>query len=146
VCKFLQHLLRHTKIAMILSSVFMTLLLLRYNRIPLYQSSNFVWFLSNYPRSGTILLGIIACSFMFIIGAGASVVDISVSNYLYSFKTLFVICKNPSCCDNVSILSILLKLILAPLCSLHYTCFVCHLAVTLSSFICGIFHYTSLAR
>ena len=124
----------------------MTLLLLRYNHIPLHQSSNFVWSLSNYPGSRTILLGIIACLFMFIIDAGAGAVDISVSNHLYSSKALFVICKNPSCCDNTSISSVLLKIVLAPLCSLHYTCFVCHLAVTLPSFVCGIFHYTFLAR
>ena len=41
--------LRQARIAVILSSVFITLLLLRNSLILLYQSSNFVWLLSNYP-------------------------------------------------------------------------------------------------
>jgi len=61
----------------ILSSVPLTLLLLRNNLIPLHQSSNFVQSPSNHPRSGTILLGIPANSFTVDVAAGA--IDISVS-------------------------------------------------------------------
>ena len=50
--------LRHARIAIILSSVSMTLSLLRNSLIPLYQSSNFVWLPSNHPGSGTIFFGI----------------------------------------------------------------------------------------
>ena len=47
--------LRRAKIAVILLLVSMTLLLLRNNLIPLYQSSNFVLSPSNYLGSGTIV-------------------------------------------------------------------------------------------
>ena len=125
--------LRRARIAVILLSVFMTLLLLRYNCIPLHQSSNFVWFLLNHPRSGTMLFSITAYTFLFIAGAGAA--DISVSVCLYSLEAFSVICKDSSYSNNASILFVLLELILVPLCSLHYTCFVQQ--VTLPSFICG---------
>ena len=46
--------LRQARIAVILSLVSMTLLLLRNNLIPFHQSSNFVWLPSNYPGSGTM--------------------------------------------------------------------------------------------
>ena len=131
---------------MILSLIFMTLLLLRYNRISLHQSSNFVQFPSNYLGSRTILLGIIACFFMFVIGAGTGAVNISISNCLYSSEASFMIYKDLSLSNNTSISFILLELILAPLYSLLYTCFVHCLVVTLPSFVCGIFHYTFLAR
>jgi len=130
----------------ILLSVSITLLLLRYNCIPLHQSLNFIWSLLNHSESRTILLDIIACLFMFIIDAGTGVVNISISDHLYSSEALFMICKDSSCSDNISILSVLLELILAPLCSLHYICFIHYLAVTLPSFVCEIFYYTSLAR
>ena len=68
--------LRWARIAVILSSVPVILLLLRNNLIPLYQSSNFIQSLSNHPGSSTMLLVIIACMFSF---AGAGVPDISVS-------------------------------------------------------------------
>ena len=67
--------LRRARIAMILLSFSITLLLLRNNLIPLYQSSNFVWSPSNHPGSSTMLLGIIACMFSF---ASAGDPDISV--------------------------------------------------------------------
>ena len=69
-------LLRQARIAVILSSISVILLLLRNNLIFLHQSSNFVWSLSNHSRSGTMLLGIVVCTFLF---AGASIPDISVS-------------------------------------------------------------------
>ena len=124
---------------MILSSVSMILLLLRYNHISLYQSSNFVWSLSNHPGSGTILFGIVACVLLFTV-TGAGISDISVSVYSYSFEASFSSSKDPSCFDNVSISSsVLLELVLVPLYSLHYIYFICHLAVTLPSFVHRIF-------
>ena len=83
---------------------------------------------------------------MFVISAGTDAVNISVSDHLYSSEALFVICKDPSLSDNISILFILLELILASLCSLHYMCFVHCPAVTLPSFIHGVFHYIFLVR
>ena len=123
----------------------MILLFLRYNHISFYQSSNFVWSLSNYPGSRTIFFGIVTCMLLFTI-TGAGTLDISVSICLYSSEASFIIYKNPSHSDNAFILSVLLELILVSLCSLHYMCFVCYPAVTLPSFVCEIFHYTSLAR
>ena len=116
---------------MILLSVLLTLLLLRNNLIPLYQSSNFVWLPSNHPGSGTMLLGIPINSFIASVVAG--VVDISVSICLSLVEASLLICKDPSCSDNASILLVLLKLVLASH-SLYYTCFVSQ-QVTLSSII-----------
>jgi len=97
---------------MILSSVFITLLLLRSNHIPLYQSLNFVLSPLNHPGSGIIFFGIIAYPLSFII-AGAGAADIFLSDHLYvSSKTLFVICKDPSLFDNTLILFVYLKLVL----------------------------------
>ena len=48
--------LRWARIAVILLFVVMTLLFLKNNCIPLYQSSNFVLSLSNYPKFRTMLL------------------------------------------------------------------------------------------
>jgi len=59
--------LRCARIAVILSSVSITLLLLRNNLIPLYQSSNFILSLLNHPGSRIMFLGIIACLFVFIV-------------------------------------------------------------------------------
>ena len=65
---------------MILSSVSMTLLLLRNSLIPLHQSSNFIQSPLNYPGSSTLFFGILACTFLLITGtAGADATDISVS-------------------------------------------------------------------
>ena len=105
----LKNLLRQAKIAVILSSVSKTLLLLRNNLISLYQSSNFVQSLLNHPRSGTILFGITACIFWFVC---AGVSNISMSNHSSLLETSSVICKNPSHSDNVSILSVYLELVL----------------------------------
>ena len=110
---------------MILSSVLLTLLLLRNNLIPLYQSSNFDWSLSNHPGSGTIFFGNPAWMFSLTAaatGAGATDISVSVGSYL-SIEASLLICKDPSCSDNASILFVLLELVLASH-SLYYTCFI----------------------
>ena len=110
---------------MILSSVPLTLLLLRNNLIPLHQSSNFDRSLSNHPESGTIFFGNPAWTFLLTAAAVvASTTDISVSVGSYSsVEVISLICKDPSHSDNASILFVLLELVLASH-SLHYTCFV----------------------
>jgi len=119
--------LRHARIAMILLSVFMTLLSLRNNHIPLHQSSNFVWSPLNHPGSRTVLLDTVTCIFSFV-GAGAA--DISLSDHLFvPSEALFVIFNNPSSSDIISILFVLYKLILS-LHGLHYTYFICFPVVT----------------
>ena len=97
--------------AVILSSVPLTLLLLRNNLISLHQSSNFVQSPSNHPGSGTMLLGIPADSF--IAGVIAGAVDISVSVCSSLVEASSLICKDPSHSDNASISLVLLGLILA---------------------------------
>ena len=115
--------LRHAKIAVILLLVSMILLLLRNNFIPLHQSSNFVLSLLNHLGSRTMLFGIIACSFVFVVtGAGAA--DISVSVCSYSLEASFVICRDPSHSNNAFTSFILFELILVLFCSLYYTCFI----------------------
>ena len=106
--------LRWARIAVILLSVFMTLLLLRNSLIPLHQSSNFVQSLSNHPGSSTMFFGIPACTFS-LIAAGAGATDISVSICSYSLEVSSVICKDSSHSDNVLILFILLELVLVSL-------------------------------
>ena len=69
--------LRWARIAVILLSVSMTLLLLRNNHIPFYQSSNFIQLLLNYPGSSTMFFGVTAYMFL-LIAAGAGATDISV--------------------------------------------------------------------
>ena len=108
---------------MILLSVSMTLLLLRNSLIPLYQSSNFIQLPSNHPGSGTMFFGILAYMFSLLI-AGAGAVDISVSICLYLLEASSVICRDPSRSDNVLISFVLLELVLVPLHSLHYMCFI----------------------
>ena len=74
--------LRQARIVVILSSVSMTLLLLRNNHIPLHQSLNFVWSLSNHPRSSTIFFSISVYIFLLLVagtGASAGAVNISMS-------------------------------------------------------------------
>ena len=94
--------LRHTKIVIILLLVSRTLLLLRNNHIALYQSSNFVWSLSNHSGSGTILFGITTCTLSFIVtDAGAT--DISSSDCSFILlEASFMIFKNP--CYNSKVL------------------------------------------
>jgi len=125
--------LRYVRIAVILLLVSIILLFLRNNLIPLYQSSNFIWSLSNYLGSRTILLGIIACMFLFT-SAGAT--DISLSDHLYiPFEASFVIFKDPNLSDNISILFTLCKLVLSSH-GLHHIYFICLLAVTLPNCLC----------
>ena len=65
---------------MILSLVSMTLLLLRNNCISLYQSSNFIWLLSNYPGSSTMFFSISSCMFLLLVAStGTGAVNISMS-------------------------------------------------------------------
>ena len=106
---------------MILLSVSMTLLLLRNSLIPLHQSLNFILLLSNYPGSGTMFLGILACTFLLFT---ASAVNIFVSVHSSSLEASSVILRDSSHSDNVLILFVLLELILFHLDSFHYTCFV----------------------
>ena len=107
--------LRQARIAVILSSVPVTLLLLRNSLIPLHQSSNFDWSPSNHPGSGTILFGDPACTFS--LAAAAAVVgatDISVSvRSCSSVEVSSLICKDPSCSDNASISLALLEPVLS---------------------------------
>ena len=117
--------LRQARIAMILSSVSRTLLLLRNNRIPLHQSLNFVQLPSNYPGSGTIFFGNPVWMFsLFATAADAGATDISsVVVCSYSSEASSVICKDPNRSDSASISFVLLELVLVS-CSYCYTCFV----------------------
>ena len=118
--------LRRAKIAVILSSVSMTLLLLRNSHIPLHQSSNFVRSPSNHPGSGTILFGIPADTFLPISTAmGAGAVDISVSvHLLVSLEASSMILRDPNLSDNASKSFVRLELVLVILHSyvLHVFC------------------------
>ena len=129
--KYLLLLPRRARITVILSFVPITLLLLRNNLIPLHQSSNFVWSLSNHPGFGTMLHGISAYMFLLV---AASSVDISVFICLSLLEASSVIFKDPSLSDNALISFVLLELILVHLCSLHYMYFISW-QVTLSSII-----------
>ena len=64
------------RIAVILLSVAITLLLLRNNQISLYHFSNLIWSPSNHPRSGTIIFGMTAY-FVWLYTTSAGTVDIS---------------------------------------------------------------------
>jgi len=57
-------------------------------------------------------------------GTGAGATDISVSICLYSFEASSMICRDLSHSNNALILFILLELVLVPLRSLHYICFI----------------------
>ena len=116
--------LRRARIAVILLSVSMTLLLLRNSLISLHQSLNFVQSPSNHPGSSTMFFGIPAYTFLFIVTTGASSNDISVSIRLSSLEASSVICRDPSRSDNTSISFILLELVLVLLHSLNYMCFI----------------------
>ena len=86
-----------TRIAVILLSVPITLLLLRNNQIPFHQSLNFILFLLNHSGSGTILFVITAYSFCAIVGTSAtnisSVVSISVTSIKASFSVILSNCQ-----------------------------------------------------
>ena len=117
--------LRWARIAVILSSVLKTLLLLRNNHIPLHQSLNFVRSPSNHPGSRTIFFGNPAWTFLlFSTAAGAGATDISsVVVYSYLSEASSIICKDSNRSDSASISSILLELVLVSH-SYCYTCFV----------------------
>ena len=120
--------LRHARIAVILLLVSMILPLLRNNLISLYQSSNFVWSLSNHPGSGTILLGIVAYMFSF---AGTGATDISLSDCSYiSSEALFMIFKDLNLLNNTLISFILCELILFS----HGLCYMCFVLCSGGSF------------
>ena len=121
--------LRWARITVILSLISIILLLLRNNCIPLYQSLNFVWSPLNHPGSGTMLFDITAYIFLF------SGTDISVFVCSYLFEVSSLICRDPSHSNNTLILSVLLELVLVPLCSLHYIYFVQQMV--LSNFVHG---------
>ena len=100
---------------MILSSVPLTLLLLRNSLIPLHQSSNLDQSPLNYPGSSTILFGNPAWTFsLAVVAPGAGVPDISVSVCSYSsVEASSLICRDPSRSDNASMSSVLLELVLS---------------------------------
>jgi len=86
---------------MILLLVSIVLLLLRNNLIPLYQSSNFILSLLNHPGSGTMFLGTLAYLLFSYIDTG--IINILSVYFVILPETLFMICKDPSCSDNLSI-------------------------------------------
>ena len=72
-----------------------------------------------------MFFGTSVCMFSLVAtAAGAGADDISVFIYSYSLKASSVICKDLSRSNNASILFVLLELILVPLHSLYYMCFV----------------------
>ena len=90
---------------MILSSVSITLLLLRNNLIFFHQSSNFDQLLSNFFGNSAYML------FIAVSGAGATdISSIVVCSYLSEASS--VICKDPNRSDNASISFVLLELVL----------------------------------
>jgi len=63
-----------------------TLLLLKNNWIPLYQSSNFIWSLLDYPKFGTMLFGIIAYAvLLYTTGIGAVNISSDVADSVVLF-------------------------------------------------------------
>jgi len=96
--------LKQARISVILLSVVVILLFWTNNWIPLHQFSNFVLFLSNYPRSETMLLDITVCS---LYTTSTDTIDISsiLSISVISSKiSSFVILNNLSHFDSASIL------------------------------------------
>ena len=90
-------------------------------QLSLWKSVHWLW---RY-KLNKVCDSISACPFLLTVTAGAGTVDISsVVVCLYLLEASSVICKDPSCSDNTSILFVLLELILVLLCSLNYTCFV----------------------
>ena len=124
--------LRWARIAVILLSVSVTLLLLKNNLIPLHYSSNFIQSPSNYLRSGIIPFGISACIFS-LVTTGAVNIVVSVCLYLLETSSSEIF-KDSNLFDNISISFVLLEPILICLHSFHYICFV-FWQVTLSSII-----------
>jgi len=108
-------------------SVATTLLLLKNNCIPLYQSSNFTQSLLNHPGSGTILFGILVCVFL-LYTAGAGAVNISSVSSVARSVLLFdmlssVILSNPNISSSASIASGLCCTVLS-VHGFYHNCFV----------------------
>jgi len=80
----------------ILSSIPITLLLLKNNQISLYQSLNFVLSPLNHPESGTILFGMTAYLFCVITSAGATDILSMVSISIISVKVSSSVILNDS--------------------------------------------------
>ena len=111
----------------ILLSTATTLLLLRNNQIPLHQFLNFVLSPSNYPKSGTMLFGVIVYMFL-LYTASTGAVNISFVSGIASSVLLFnmlslVILSDPNISFNTSIVSGLCPAILS-VHGLYYNCFV----------------------
>ena len=70
-----------------------------------------------------MLFSVTACTFL-LNAAGADATDISVSVCSYLFEAFSAIYKDLNHSDNALISSILLELVLIPLYSLHYMCFI----------------------
>ena len=88
----------------ILLFIVVTLLLLRNNHTPLHQSLNFVQSLSNYPRSGTILLSTTTC-LLYTAGTGAVDIAFIVSvSIITSEAYSFVILNDSNHSNNILIL------------------------------------------
>ena len=81
--------LRQIRIAVILLSIVVTLLLLRNNCILLYQSLNFVQSLLNYSRSKTILLDMTIC-LLYTTEAGAIDIMSTISIVLSEVSSLII--------------------------------------------------------
>ena len=119
--------LSQTNTIVILLSVATTLLLLRNNHIPLHQSLNFTQSLLNYPRSGTILFGILVCVFsLYTADAGtvniSSVSGVAGSVLLFDMLSL-VILSGLNISSNASIVSGLCHAVLS-ICDFYHNCFV----------------------
>jgi len=97
-------LLRQVRIAVILSSIVVTLLLLRNNQIPFHQSLNFVLFLLNYSGSRTMLLDITVYSLYTASASAINILSILSISVVSSEVFSSVILNDPSCSDNTSIL------------------------------------------
>ena len=111
----------------ILLSAATTLLLLRNSLIPLHQSSNFVLSPSNYPRSETILFGVVICTFL-LYTASTGAADISsvsgIAGSVLLFDMLFsVILSNPNISSNAPIAFGLYPAILF-VCGLYHNCLI----------------------
>ena len=118
--------LNQTNIAVILSSVVITLLLLRNRQISLYQFSNFILFLSNYLRSRTILFSITACAVLWYfagaINISSDVSDVASSVVLFLFNMYSLVILNDLSISSSTSISSGLYLAILSVHSLYYNC------------------------
>jgi len=94
-----------------LLSVAVTLSLLRNKWIPFYQALNFIWSLSNYPGSGTMLFNITIYTISTSTSANTVNISSSVSNSVVLFLSeaySSVILNNLSIYSNISIVMVCL--------------------------------------